>query len=217
MKTAYQEELQGVCRRWAAAVEGLRGAEARMGFFRKELPALALNRMFFETALDAVLTENSHAGLRQETLFANEFVLYRDPGRLFSLRLYIFGPGEQTIVHDHISWGVISSAFGPLEVIRYRREDDGSNPDCARLTSAERIVLRPGDIETTLPLDQGIHRTGNPGTEVTLMVSIYGTPVRRLYIQRFNLESGRVERLYLPRVRKKQLIVQALAAIHRNR
>jgi hypothetical protein len=85
------------------------------------------------------------------------------------------------------------------------------------LALSKRTVLRPGDIETTLPMDRGIHRTGNPGAGVTLMVSIYGTPLRRLYIQRFHLEDGRVERLYLPQVRKKRLVEQALAAIQRNR
>jgi predicted metal-dependent enzyme (double-stranded beta helix superfamily) len=48
-------------------------------------------------------------------LFDNEFILYRDPARLFSLRLYIFGAGERTCVHDHTSWGVSASAFGKLE------------------------------------------------------------------------------------------------------
>jgi predicted metal-dependent enzyme (double-stranded beta helix superfamily) len=211
------KELQRICRDWSAAVEGLRGTELRMEFFTKELPALALNRRLFETVLDAWLTESAHAGLRQETLFENEFVLYRDSGRRFSLRLYIFGPGEHTVVHDHLSWGVFSSAFHALEVLGYRREDDGSNPDLARLALSKRTVLRPGDIETTLPMDRGIHRTGNPGAGVTLMVSIYGTPLRRLYIQRFHLEDGRVERLYLPQVRKKRLVEQALAAIQRNR
>jgi len=217
MDSSYQEKLQIICRTWAAAVEGIKGTESRLAFFYKELSALALNREFFKSVLTSWLTGSAHSVLRQETMFDNELVLYRDPGRLFSLRLYIFGPGEHTIVHDHISWGVISSAFGPLEVIRYRREDDGSNPDYARVTSAERIVLKPGEIETTLPFDRGIHRTGNPGEGITLMASVYGTPLRRLYIQCFNPENGSVERLFMPRVKKKLLIEQALAAITRNR
>jgi hypothetical protein len=72
-------------------------------------------------------------------------------------------------------------------VVRYRREDDG-------LTRTAQLVL----LETlscgrakpnTLLFDQGIHRTGNPAEGTTLMVSVYETPLRRLYLQRFDLEN----------------------------
>lgn len=184
-----------------------------MAFFRDELPSLLADRTLFEGILSGILNGNPHPDLRQETLFDNELVLFRDPGRLFSLRLYIFGPGAHTSVHDHTSWGVSGSAFGQLEVVRYRREDDGSNPDQAQLALSERLDLWPGEIETTLPLDQGIHRTGNPTEGITLMVSVYGTPLRRLYIRRFNLENGSVHRVFPPRFKKKMLAEQALKAM----
>ena len=213
----FQEELQDICRLWAAAVKRIGDSEGRMAFFRDELPALLVNRGLFEGILSGIQNGNPHPDLRQETLFDNELVLYRDLGRLFSLRLYIFGPGAHTSVHDHISWGVSGSAFGKLEVVRYRREDDGSNSDQAQLALAELRVLWPGEIETTLPLDQGIHRTGNPTEGATLMVSVYGTPLRRLYIQRFNLENGSVHRVFPPRFKKKMLAEQALKAMAATR
>jgi hypothetical protein len=49
------------------------------------------------------------------------------------------------------------------------------------------------------------------------MVSVYGTPLRRLYIQRFNLENGSVHRVFSPRFRKKMLAKQALTVIERSR
>jgi predicted metal-dependent enzyme (double-stranded beta helix superfamily) len=213
----FQEKLQVICRTWAAAVKRIGDSEGRMAFFRDELPALLVNRGLFEGILSGIQNGNPQPDLRQETLFDNELVLYRDPGRLFSLRLYIFGPGAHTSVHDHISWGVSGSAFGKLEVVRYRREDDGSNSDQAQLALAEPRVLWPGEIETTLPLDQGIHRTGNPTEGATLMVSVYGTPLRRLYIQRFNLENGSVHRVFPPRFKKKMLAEQALKAMAATR
>lgn len=213
MDNIFQEELLNICRHWAAAVKRIGDSGGRMAFFRDELPAFLVNRTLFEGVLKAITNGDPHPDLRQETLFDNELVLYRDPGRLFSLRVYIFGPGAHTTVHDHSSWGVSGSAFGPLEVVRYRREDDGSDPDLARLAMADRYALRRGEIETTLPLDQGIHRTGNPAEGTTLMVSVYGTPLRRLYIQRFNLENGGVHRVFPPRFKKKMLAEQALKAM----
>jgi predicted metal-dependent enzyme (double-stranded beta helix superfamily) len=217
MTRPVQEKLQGVCRKWTEAVKRIDGNERRMAFFRDEVPVLLVNRPLWGGLLKAITSGEPHPDLRQETQFDNELVLHRDPGRLFSLRLYIFGPGAHTAVHDHSSWGVSGSAFGPLEVVRYRREDDGSDPGLARLAMADRYVLQPGEIETTLPLDQGIHRTGNPAEGTTLMVSVYGTPLRRLYIQRFNLENGSVHRVFPPRFKKKMLAEQALKAMETTR
>jgi hypothetical protein len=49
------------------------------------------------------------------------------------------------------------------------------------------------------------------------MVSVYGTPLRRLFIQRFNLETGRVQRIFPPRVQKRMLAEQALKAMKGGR
>jgi hypothetical protein len=171
----------------------------------------------FEGVLQEILSGSPDPHLRQETLFDNELVLYRDSGRLYSLRLYIFAPGEHTFVHDHVSSGVSGPVFGGLEIIRYRREDDGAEPWQARLGMSERLAMRPGETETTLPFDQGIHRTGNSADGVALMASVYGTPLRRPYIQRFNLESGRVYRVYPPHLRKRMLAEQALKIMAANR
>ena len=211
--SSHKEKIQALCRRWAAGAAAISERSDRIGFFRDELPALLCEPALFEGLFRGILKGEPFPDLRQETLFANELVLYRDPGRLFSLRLYIFGPGEHTALHDHTSWGVSGSAHGRLEVVRYRRQDDGADPERAQLTVVEARILQPGEIETTLPLDEGIHRTGSPDDGVTLMVSVYGTPLRRLFIQRFNLETGRVQRIFSPRVQKRMLAEQALKAM----
>lgn len=204
------EELQAVCRRWSSVVRGISEREDRMAFFRIELPKLLARRELFEATLRGALAGHPCPSLRQETLFDNELILYRDAGRMFSLRLYIFGPDEHTYVHDHISWGVSASALGPIEVRRYRYDDDGDESRPAQLRMSERLLLGPGETETTLPFDQGIHRTGNPDSETSLMASVYGAPLRRPFIQRFNLESGRVERIYPPHLKKRKLVQQAV-------
>jgi predicted metal-dependent enzyme (double-stranded beta helix superfamily) len=196
MEKSPQEELPNICRKWTVAVKSISGSEGRMDFFRDELPSLLANRALFKGVLKGITNGTPYPDVRQETFFDNEVILYRDPARLFSLRLYIFGAGEHTSVHDHTAWGVSGSVFGKLEVVRYLREDDGSNPDQAQLARPEHVVLWPGATEKTLPFDQGIHCTGNPSEGTTLMVSVYGTPLRRLYIQRFNLENGSVHRVF---------------------
>jgi predicted metal-dependent enzyme (double-stranded beta helix superfamily) len=128
---------------------------------------------------------------------------------MFSVRLYLFGRQEMTPVHDHNSWGVSGSACGNLRVIRYFREDDGRMEGEARLKPVEEFQLAPGEVETTRP--RSIHRTGNAGGDATVMISIYGRPQRRLFIQEFDLTNERVYRIYPPQRRKKMLAQMALA------
>jgi hypothetical protein len=208
MKADAHEHLLEICRRWSAAVAGSR---ERLEYFRAELPALLAQGSLFGDILAGICRGSSFPDIRLGTLFDNEIVLFQDPGRAFSLRMFIFGPGEKTPVHDHSAWGVLGSAFGHLEVVRYRREDDGAVEGLAQLSVAERRVLDPGETETTLALDQGIHRTGSPAGGATLMVNIYGPPGRRLHIHCFDPESGRVQRLYPQRIRKRMLAELALA------
>jgi hypothetical protein len=42
------------------------------------------------------------------------------------------------------------------------------------------------------------------------MISVYGSPMRRLYINRFDYKNSKVEKLYPPRIKKKMLAAQAL-------
>jgi hypothetical protein len=207
MKANAHEHLLGICRRWSAAVAGSR---ERLEYFNAELPALLAQGSLFRDILSGLCRGSGFPDLRLGTLFENEFILFQDPGRAFSLRMFIFGPEEKTPIHDHGSWGVLGSAFGKLEVVRYRREDDGSSDEHARLSIADRRVLLPGDTEKTLPFDQGIHRTGNPTGGATLMVNVYGPPRRRLYIHCYDIDTGRVKRVYPQRIRKKMLAQLAL-------
>jgi predicted metal-dependent enzyme (double-stranded beta helix superfamily) len=211
-----QQELLNLCLKWSADLKGIDRQDGRMAYFRAELPRLLTRRGVFEGILRGVQAGSPYPDLRQETLFDNELILFRDPGRMFSLRLYLFGPGEHTAVHDHTSWGVSGPAFGQLEVVRYRREEAG--PEAARrgLALAARRVIRPGEVETTLPFDDGIHRTGNPADGSTLMVSVYGRPLRRLYIQCFDPENGHVDRRYPPHLKKRMLAEQALQSMRQD-
>jgi hypothetical protein len=102
-------------------------------------------------------------------------------------------------------------------VVRYRLAGAGPEPNQARLALATRGVLGPGDIETTMPFDEGIHRTGNPAEGTTLMVSVYGRPLRRLFIQCYNLEDGRVDRRYPRHLKKRMLTALALETMQREK
>jgi len=211
VRPAAMDEVRRVCRGWSGAAGRCGCAEERIDFFRGALPALLARAELLAGVLEGIVDGRPLPDLRLATVFENEFVLHQDPGGLFSLRLYLYGPGEFTFVHDHVTWGVSGPARGRLEVLRYRRTDDGADPNLARLEPAERLALAPGETEITLPLERGIHRTGNPDAGTTWMLSVYGPPARRAVMHRFDLETGRVRPLHPPRVHKRLLAQQALS------
>jgi predicted metal-dependent enzyme (double-stranded beta helix superfamily) len=204
------EALLEICNRWSEAIEGITGDAARIEFFQNELPGFLRNQALFEKLLKNINAGSPYPDLRQARMIDDEILLYLNPRRLFSLRMFLYGPGDYTPIHDHSSWGVSGAAVGELGVIRYIREDDGKVEGYAQLRQAAHVYLQPAEIELTRPLNEGIHQTGNPVDDTTIMISVYGSPVRRLYINRFDNKTSKVEKLYPPRIKKKMLAAQAL-------
>jgi predicted metal-dependent enzyme (double-stranded beta helix superfamily) len=202
--------LLDICNHWSDSIEKISADEDRIAFFQNELPGFLQNQALFEKLLNNIKSGNPYPDLRQAQMIDDEILLYLNPKRLFSLRMFLYGPGDYTPIHDHNSWGVSGSAVGELGVIRYSREDDGSVEGFAQLLQVAPVYLQPGAIELTRPLDEGIHQTGNPVDGTTLMISVYGSPIRRLYINCFDYKSSKVEKLYPPRIKKKMLAAQAL-------
>ncbi len=208
------EELMNICNRWSKTVEGISGDERRIEFFQNELPGFLRNQALVEELLKNIKNGNPYPDVRQAQIIDDEILLYLNPKRLFSLRMFLYGPGDYTPIHDHSSWGVSGAAVGQLGVIRYERKDDGSIEGHAQLLQEAPVYLQRGEIELTRPLNEGIHQTGNPVDGTTVMVSVYGSPIRRLYINCFDYKANKVKKLYPPRIKKKMLAMEALKQLN---
>jgi predicted metal-dependent enzyme (double-stranded beta helix superfamily) len=203
-------ELKTIFDRWSESMQNYKDMEKRIFYIGREMPALLLNQRLFKKILTHIVKGQKYPDARQATMFSNEFILFINTKRLFSVRLYIYEPGQYTPIHDHNSWGVYGCVHNKIEVIRYRREDDEAKPGYARLREIERPVLNPGQTASVLPLNDGIHKAGNPAGNTSVMLSVYGTPIRRLYVNQYDHRQNRVSKLYPPRLRKKMLATQAL-------
>ena len=191
-------ELQQIFDRWSDSLQTLKDMEKRIFYIGKELPDLLLNRQLFKKIMTNIVKGQIYPDARQATMFSNEFILFISDRRLFSVRLYIYEPGQYTPIHDHNSWGVYGCVHSSIEVIRYRREDDESRPGYARLREMERPILHPGQTASVLPLNDGIHRAGNPDGRTSVMLCVYGTPIRRLYVNEYDDRQNRVSKRYPP-------------------
>ena len=203
-------ELLAVCNRWSEILGNLKEEKEHIEYIQNQLPAVLRNRDLFIQLLKNIVKGSRYPDIRQAQMFEDEILLYLNPKPVFSIRLFIYQPGDYTPIHDHNSWGVIGGALGKIGVAKYIREDDGSLQGYARLRKIKHLILEPGETDLALALNQGIHQTGNPGNHNSMMLSVYGRPIRRVYIQRFDLEQNSVHRMYTPRVKKKLLAAETL-------
>ena len=206
-------ELQTLFHRWSESLQNIKDMEKRIFYIGQEMPALLLNQRLFRTIMARIVKGRSYPDVRQATMFTNEFILFISDRRLFSVRLYIYEPGQYTPIHDHNSWGVYGCVHNSIEVIRYRREDSETQAGYARLREMERPILHPGQTASVLPLNDGIHKAGNPDGKTSVMLCVYGTPIRRLYVNQYDHLQNRVSKLYPPRLRKKRLAARALGTM----
>jgi predicted metal-dependent enzyme (double-stranded beta helix superfamily) len=100
---------------------------------------------------------------------------YDDEEGAYSLQIFVWPPGSWTKVHDHSSWGAYCCAVGSVLEERYERLDDGSVSGHARLEEVWQLAWSSADGASTVQAgDGGIHRVGNPGSEVAISVHLYG-------------------------------------------
>ncbi|MGW8188139.1 MAG: hypothetical protein ACWGNK_12760 [Desulfobacterales bacterium] len=197
------KDLHDYCTEWSDPLGQLSDNESKIAYVRQRLPNLLKNQLLITTVLNNIKQNSGGPERRRHMLFDNEWCLHIDGKRRFSVRMYLFKPGEVTFIHDHSSWGVLGCASGEMEIVKYRRKDDGQKNGYALLEETERITRTPGRTDTTLPLDEGIHRVGNPTDQTIVVINVYGTPLRRLYINHFDIKNRRVTKIYPPRLRKK--------------
>jgi predicted metal-dependent enzyme (double-stranded beta helix superfamily) len=207
------QKLINFCEHLARGLSERTKPEECIGFAGRLLTDIVSDKRLFREILEGMVRGDDYLDLRYATMFDNEVILYRDPAGLFSIRMFLWGPGEYDPIHDHNSWGVISPVQGELEVVNYLRKDDGSIQDCAQLAETGRRIIGPG--ETTFVCGpESIHKAGNPTQQTNIQISLYGrSQTRRNYINGFDEVTGLVYPIYAPKIRKQRLARQALAEI----
>jgi predicted metal-dependent enzyme (double-stranded beta helix superfamily) len=117
---------------------------------------------------------------------------YRSPDGSLSISAPVFSPGRPTLVHDHLTWGLIGVYTGEQKTTRYRRTDDGSQPGRANLELLEEEVYTRGAIYSMIPPDD-IHRIETVGEEPGVSIHVLGTDFRRQKRHVYDPEEGTVQ------------------------
>jgi predicted metal-dependent enzyme (double-stranded beta helix superfamily) len=125
-------------------------------------------------------------------MFNNEVVLWREPDGNFSVRMFIWAPGADSFIHDHNSWGMLTSWAGQVLVENYTRDDSVKEDARAGLKLKEKITVDPGKMVLIKPYNQGIHRVDRAADKFAINLSIYGKPGDRGYINKFDHQTDSV-------------------------
>jgi predicted metal-dependent enzyme (double-stranded beta helix superfamily) len=99
-------------------------------------------------------------------------LVHAEPDGSFSIAMMVWLPGQQTPVHDHVTWCVTAVLQGTEyeEIFAWR---DGS------LEVAERRQNAPGTVSGFAPPGD-IHRVCNAGSGVAVSMHVYGADLTRL-------------------------------------
>ena len=84
-----------------------------------------------------------------------QYLLYCDPFERFSIVSFVWGPGQQTPIHDHMTWGVVGQLKGREVSTNYRYGKDG------RLEVSGMDSLAVGQTIAFSPEQGDIHQVVN--------------------------------------------------------
>jgi len=110
-----------------------------------------------------------------------QYLLYLDPEARFSVVSFVWGPGQETPIHDHGVWGLIGILRGAEQSRSFSVDNSG------QLVAGDCVELRPGEVETLSPLDGDIHQVRNLFSDrVSVSIHVYGADIgkteRRVFL-----------------------------------
>lgn len=96
-----------------------------------------------------------------------QYLLYCDPLRRFSVVSFVWGPGQETPIHDHTMWGLVGVLRGAELCDSYFI--DGSLPV---LCASDRVGA--GDVVAVSPIVGDIHKVSNAAASTSISIHVYG-------------------------------------------
>jgi predicted metal-dependent enzyme (double-stranded beta helix superfamily) len=117
-------------------------------------------------------------------------VLYEDPKLGFQVLSHVMGKARVSPPHDHgASWAIYGQVKQYTDMIVYQREDDGSDPNQAKLKPVEKYRLTPG--KAGIYQDGAIHSIDYPDN--ARFVRVTGTDLDKIERIKIDLKTGKVD------------------------
>jgi predicted metal-dependent enzyme (double-stranded beta helix superfamily) len=115
-----------------------------------------------------------------------QYLLYCDPLERFSVVSFVWGPGQDTPVHDHTVWGMVGMMRGAESCEEFTRALDNEE-----LVASEVHPLKPGEVDLVSPRVGDIHRVGNALKDrPSISIHVYGGNIGAVRRHIYNPETG---------------------------
>ncbi|MDQ2778584.1 MAG: cysteine dioxygenase [Pseudomonadota bacterium] len=118
--------------------------------------------------------------------YYQQYLLHGDPAGRFSVVSFVWGPGQQTPVHDHTVWGLIGMLRGGERSEPFEATAAGQPMRRGRQTR-----LDPGDVQAVSPRIGDIHRVANAFDDrVSISVHVYGADIGSVSRHAYDAATG---------------------------
>ena len=119
--------------------------------------------------------------------FYRQYLLHADALERFSVVSFVWGPGQQTPVHDHTVWGLIGMLRG--EELAQPFAPDGAGRLVAQ-GAPTRLV--PGQVAAVSPTLGDIHQVSNAFDDrVSISIHVYGANIGAVHRWVYAPDGGR--------------------------
>jgi len=106
-----------------------------------------------------------------------QHVLHVEADGSFSIVALVWLPGQETPIHDHVSWCVVGVHKGQEYETLYEIKTDGSG--ASWLVETGQSVNPPGSVAALTPPGD-IHKVVNNGDELAISLHVYGADIGKL-------------------------------------
>ena len=118
--------------------------------------------------------------------YYQQYALHVDPKERFSVVSFVWGPGQNTLIHNHTVWALIGMLRGSEMAEHFRRGSSGQP-----MTALGSEQLSPGTVEGITPATGDIHRVSNFFADrVSISVHVYGGNIGRISRHVFDQQTG---------------------------
>lgn len=121
--------------------------------------------------------------------YYQQYLLHLCPAGRYSVVSFVWGPGQQTPVHDHTVWGLIGMLRGSEVSTAFVPAENGPG-----LVAGESTVLRPGMVEAVSPRIGDVHQVRNAHDDrVSISIHVYGADIGKVRRHVFDPATGQAK------------------------
>ena len=99
-----------------------------------------------------------------------QYLIYCDPLSRFSIVSFVWEPGQQTPIHDHMVWGLVGVLRGSEQNETFTITDSGP-------VSTGSQIAETGSVAIVSPTLGDVHRVSNVSAATAISIHVYGADI----------------------------------------